>query len=158
MRTKSCIDLASASICLELTEKNLPWFNRKNLPWFNTLFGEKKILLWFVELFHLLWLDGKMWLDWKKSALIWQEKMVFCCQNCSDLLWEQIVLVIKNGILLPKLFWPTVKKIVLEIEKNFWNSRPSASNVQKFWDHWNNLFKQWKVRTIFGNRMLWGFS
>ena len=25
----------------------------------------------------------------------------------------------KNGILLPKLFWPTVKKIVLEIENNF---------------------------------------
>ena len=38
--------------------------------------------------------------------------MVFCYQNCSDLLWE---------------------KIVLAIEKNF---------------------KEWKVRTIFGNKML----
>ena len=60
-------------------------------------------------------------------------RMVFCYQNCSDLLWEKIVLV---------------------IEKNFWNSRLNAKNLQKIWNHWNNLFKQWKVRTIFGNRML----
>ena len=59
--------------------------------------------------------------------------LVFCYQNCSDLLWEKIVLV---------------------IEENFWNSRLKAENLQNFWDHWNNLFKQWKVRTIFGNRML----
>jgi hypothetical protein len=55
--------------------------------------------------------------------------MVFCYQNCSDLLWEKIVQV---------------------IEKNFWNSRLKAENFQKFWDHSNNSFKQWKVRTIFG--------
>ena len=54
--------------------------------------------------------------------------MVFCYQNCSDLLWE---------------------KIVLLIEKNFWNSRLKAENLQKFWDYKNNLFEQWKVRTIF---------
>ena len=59
--------------------------------------------------------------------------MVFCYQNCSDLLWEKIVLV---------------------IEKNFWNSRLKAENLQIFWDHLNNLFKQWKVRTSSGNRML----
>ena len=35
-------------------------------------------------------------------------------QNCSDLLWE---------------------KIVLEIEKNFWNSRLKAKNFQNVWDH-----------------------
>ena len=29
----------------------------------------------------------------------------------------------KNGILLPKLFWPTVRKNCLVIEENFWNSR-----------------------------------
>ena len=61
------------------------------------------------------------------------EQMVFCYQNCSDLRWERIVLV---------------------IEKNFWNLRLKAENFQNFWDHLNNLFKQWKVRTIFGNRML----
>ena len=59
--------------------------------------------------------------------------MVFYYQNCSDLLWEKIILV---------------------IEKNFWNSRMKAENLQNFWDHQNNLFKQWKVRTIYGNRML----
>ena len=41
-------------------------------------------------------------------------EMVFCYQNCSDLLWE---------------------KIVLLIEKNFWNSRLKAENLQNFWDH-----------------------
>ena len=68
--------------------------------------------------------------------------MVFCYQNGSDLLWEKIVKLVK---------------------KNFWNSRLQAENLQNFWDHQNNLFKQWKVRTIFGNRMLFkivpgGFS
>ena len=61
------------------------------------------------------------------------KKMVFCYQNCSDLLWEKIVLV---------------------IEKYFWNSRLKAENLQNFSDHWNNLFKQWKDRAISGNRML----
>ena len=59
--------------------------------------------------------------------------MVFCYQNCSDLLWEKIVLV---------------------VEKNFWSLRLKAENLQKFSDHWNNFIKQWKVRIIFGNKML----
>ena len=54
--------------------------------------------------------------------------MVFCYQNCSDLLWEKIVLV---------------------FEKNFLNSRLKAENLKIYWDHLNNLFKQWKVRTLF---------
>ena len=40
--------------------------------------------------------------------------MVFCYQNSFDLLWEKIVLV---------------------IEKKFWNSRLKAENLQTFWDH-----------------------
>ena len=43
---------------------------------------------------------------WKKK----KKEMVFCYQNCSDLLWEKIVPV---------------------IDKNFWNSRP-ANNLQNF--------------------------
>jgi hypothetical protein len=39
------------------------------------------------------------------------------------------------GILLPKLFWPTVRKNVLVIEKNFWNLRLKVENLQTFWDH-----------------------
>ena len=45
---------------------------------------------------------------------------------------DLILLAEMNGILLPKLFWPTVTKIVLVIDKNFWNSWPSASNLQNF--------------------------
>ena len=55
------------------------------------------------------------------------------CQNCSDLLREKIILV---------------------IEKNFWYFMLKAENLQNFWDHEDNLFKQWKVRTNFGNKML----
>ena len=40
--------------------------------------------------------------------------MVFIYQNFSYLLW---------------------KKIVLVIEKNFWNSRLKGENLQNFWDH-----------------------
>ena len=55
---------------------------------------------------------------------------------------------VSNGILLPNLFWPTVRE-------NCSSDRGKlAENLQKFWDHQNNLFKQWKVWTIFGNRML----
>ena len=39
--------------------------------------------------------------------------MVFCYQNCSDLLWEKIVLV---------------------IEQNFWNLRLKAGNLPNFWE------------------------
>ena len=41
--------------------------------------------------------------------------MTFCYQNCSDLLWEEIVIV---------------------IEKNFWNSRLKAENLQIFEINW----------------------
>ena len=54
--------------------------------------------------------------------------MVFSYQNCNDLLW---------------------KKIVPVIEKNFSNWRLKVENLQHFWDHYNNLFKQWKAKTIF---------
>ena len=37
----------------------------------------------------------------------------------------------RNGILLPKLFWPTVKKNVLVIEKDFWNLRLKSKTLQK---------------------------
>ena len=40
----------------------------------------------------------------------WGE-MVFCFQNCSDLMWEKNIIVIK---------------------KNIWNSRPKAENLQTF--------------------------
>ena len=44
----------------------------------------------------------------------------------------------KFGILLPKLFLPTVRKNCSSDRKNFWNSRLKAENFQNFWDRWNN--------------------
>ena len=46
--------------------------------------------------------------------------------NCSKTLWTDHIFCFQcnNGILLPKLFWPTVRKI-------FANSRPSALNFKK---------------------------
>ena len=52
----------------------------------------------------------QVWLFFKKLL----EKLAFCYQNWSDLLWEKNALV---------------------IEKNFWNSRLKAENLQNFWDH-----------------------
>ena len=49
-----------------------------------------------------------------ESKATWYIEMVFCYQNCSDLLWEKSVLVIK---------------------KNFWDSRLMAKDWQNFWDH-----------------------
>ena len=51
-------------------------------------------------------------------------KMVFCYQNCSDLLWEKIVLV---------------------IEKKICKSFEITGAI---------FLKQWMVRTIFGNKIL----
>ena len=42
---------------------------------------------------------------------------------------------ISNDILLPKLFWPTLRKIVLVIEKIFWNWRMNTENLHKIWDY-----------------------
>ena len=47
--------------------------------------------------------------------------------------------ILNIGILLPKLFWSTVKKIVLVIiviKKNLRNSRLKAKKLQNFWDHY----------------------
>ena len=49
-----------------------------------------------------------------KSPVHLDIEMVFCYQNCSNLLWEKIALV---------------------IEKNLWKSRLKAKNLQIFWDH-----------------------
>ena len=52
--------------------------------------------------------------------------------------------------------WYFVTKIVLTycektmaIKKNFWNLRLKAENLQTFCNHKNNIFKQWKVTTVF---------
>ena len=91
----------------------------------------------FISLFWFPPNKTHLFLDMKLKV----KNLVFCYQNCSDLLWL----------------------IVLVIENIFWNLRLKAENLKNVWDHSNNLFKQWKVRTIFGNAMLFqivpeGFS
>ena len=58
--------------------------------------------------------------------------MVFCYQNCSDLLWEKIVLV---------------------IEKNFWNSRLNFQNFQNFYSS-SERSEQFLVTECFFNLLL----
>ena len=77
------------------------------------------------------------------------------CSNLSDMrnLQEQV----KKAFCYQQLFWPfTVgincssdweKLLKFEVEMK-------AENLQNFWDHESNLFKQWKIKTIVGNRML----
>ena len=57
--------------------------------------------------------------------------MVFCYQNCSYLLWEKNVLVI------------------LKFEAESWEFAKNLRSVDQFIQT-----EQWKVRTIFGNVML----
>ena len=130
------------------------------------------------------------------------KKMVFCYQNCSDLLWEKIVLVIeknfeirgwrprickifeitrtiysnserseqflvtecffnlflevfqmyirkglRNGILLPKLFWPTVRK----------NCSSDREKVLKFEAEGREVLRSVEqfVRTLKGQNNFW---
>ena len=54
-----------------------------------------------------------------------------------------------DGILFPKLFWPTVKKKCSSDWETLLKFEAEGRDLQNFWDHKNNFFKQWKVRTIF---------
>ena len=77
--------------------------------------------------------SGSLWKKNKKLPEMDSAYIIICNQE-----W-------RNCILLPKLFRPTVRK-------NCSSDREKL--LQNFWDHYNNSFKQWKIRTIFGNRML----
>ena len=58
-----------------------------------------------------------------------------------------------NGILLPKLFWPTVRKKYTSDREILLKFEAEGGEFAKFLRSLEQ-FKQWKVRTIFGNRML----
>ena len=58
------------------------------------------------------------------------------------------------GILLPKLFWPTVRKNCSNDWEKCLKFEAEGQEFAKFLRSLDNLFKQWKVRTIFDNRML----
>ena len=74
---------------------------------------------------------------WKKKAFF--KQIIFLC------IWHLYRFTIQkraqkrnegNGILFPKLFWPSVRILFLSmIEKCFWKSRLKAVSFQKFWDN-----------------------
>ena len=66
--------------------------------------------------------------------------------NCSNLFYlRKLQEQVKKAFCYQKLFSHCLHKLFKWSQK-FWNSRLKAENFQNFWDHWNNLFKQWEVR------------
>ena len=133
------------------------WTKKRNYP-VKQQAHAKSLAVWLSTFFILVW---PVWLQFGHCTVVgylvrYMPFVVAPCKNPSKK--DKL-----NGILLPNCSDLQWEKIVLVIEKNFRNSRLKAENLQNFWDHWNNLFKQWKVRTIFGDRMLFklvpgGFS
>ena len=60
----------------------------------------------------------------------------------------------RNGILLPKLFSPTVRKNVLVIEKKLLKFEAEGQEFAKNWRSLEQFIQAVKVRTVFGYRML----
>ena len=99
--------------------------------------------------------------SWSFWSLLWYFPKVFVMRGIVNKVWNIISITINIIIgmfVFPVEYWHFVskiiltcceKKIVLVIQKNFWNSRLKVENLQTYWDHWNNLLKQGKVRTIF---------
>ena len=90
----------------------------------------KKNIFYWIEYLSLL--NKKKLLNKRNTSIFANVGVFFYCLSYS-----------RNGILLPKLFWPTVRKICSSDREKLWNSRLKAENLQHFWDHWNNLLKQW---------------
>ena len=85
-----------------------------------------ELLRIFDELFDVI--NGEPFLTlYKTSAIVstsW--KTMLCVAN-----WA----LRRNGILLPKLFSPTVRKNCSSDRERFGNSRLKAENLQNIWDH-----------------------
>ena len=80
------------------------------------LWDDKESLLFSIFIFQEIGGRNGKFLSETARLMINQtetKEMVFCYQDCSDLLWEKIVLV---------------------FEKNFWNLRLNAENFQNLWD------------------------
>ena len=86
-------------------------FNALGMPSFNNSVGRVADKCYCLQILFRLTFENQF-KDMENSTS--HRNVVLCYQNCSDLLWEKIVLV---------------------IEKNFWNSRLKAENFKFFWDH-----------------------
>ena len=61
----------------------------------------------------------------KRSSKLLEKRrsMVFCYQNCSDLLWENIVLVLKENF----------NKLEFQLEKSFWVLDTNREKLENSW-------------------------
>ena len=76
----------------------------------NNCLSNYRYILENLQFFESQFYAGTSWgMIWAPGSNLDLTVMAFCYQNCSDLLWEKIVIV---------------------IEKNFWNSRLKAENLQ----------------------------
>ena len=60
--------------------------------------------------------------------IFWQQQQIDHKSQQELMGLDVIIKLDRNGILLPKLFWPTVRK-------NCSSDREKAENLQIFWDH-----------------------
>ena len=83
----------------------------------------------------LLWGFSELWSRFRNKKSMWAMvvilncgPMVVCFKDCFDPLWE-------NGILLQKLFWPTVRKKCYSDRENFLKFKAEGREFEKFWDN-----------------------
>ena len=91
----------------------------------------------------------------KKGQIKGQKRSAMIIKNCG---WN-------HGILLPKLIWPTVRKICSSGREKLLKFKAEGRAFAKYLRSLEQFIQtvQWKVRTIFGKRMLFllvpgGFS
>ena len=96
---------------------------------------------------------------WKKKAFF--KQIIFLC------IWHLYRFTIQkraqkrndgNGILFPNLFWPSVRFFFLSCDREkLLKIKAEGREFSKIWDHWNNLFEQWKVSYNFWNALIFLF-
>ena len=92
--------------------------------WIRFLIGVKRSkCYWQVEM------DGTYHIKCKQYGILIDTSNYWVSHQCSCMICSN------NGILLQKLFWPTVRKNCSSDRENFWNLRLKAENLQNFWDH-----------------------
>ena len=79
--------------------------------------------------------------------IFWQQQQIDHKSQQELMGLDVIIKLDRKDILFPKLFWPTVRKVVIVIKKNCWNLRLKAQNLQIFWDYyWHDFVSK---RSIF---------
>ena len=106
-----------------------------------------------------LWLENRRNFFWKRVLISIKQKLIF--KRHSFVFRAKVSLkkllkieIMENKLIIFQKWYFATKivliycEIVLMIEKNFWDLRLKTKNLQKFWDHYNNLFKQWMLNAF----------